>query len=124
MISCVDGDGKIVVFRHFEDETGAKRRQRIWTVTKKAFAIGPDLDCLEPDERSEVLDVIAMYKEADRLKLKAVALTFPTILRDVLTYSQADATDAERKLILSALSEGVRHIRRPNVEDRIFQTDE
>lgn len=112
MIVCVDRDKKIVAFRLHTDEAGATRRERIGAVSKKDFEIGPELAELTADEVAELKSVIASYREAELLKLKAAALNFPQTVTAVLKYLDDEATDEERKLVATAFSEGVRRMRR------------
>lgn len=112
MISCVDRDKKILVFRLLADESGAPRRERIGAVQKKDFEIGPDLASLSKDEMAELKSVIATYREAALLKARVEALMFPQTVTSVLQYLDTDATDEERKLIATAFAEGMRRVRR------------
>lgn len=112
MISCVDRDKKILVFRVLTDETGGTRRERIGAVQKKDFEIGADLASLGADELAELKSVIATYQEAAQLRSRVEALSFPETVTSVLHYLDTDATDDERKLIATAFAEGMRRLRR------------
>ncbi len=53
-----------------------------------------------------------MYRTSQELQKKAAALNFPETMRYVLDYLQDGATESEKKIIVSALMEGVRLIRK------------
>ncbi|HMN74077.1 MAG TPA: hypothetical protein PKA55_19625 [Rhodoblastus sp.] len=116
MISCVDREKRILVFRPIVEEDGTKRRERIGAVQKKDFEIGPELDSLSAEERAELLSVIATYREAARLRARAAALCFPQTVTDVIRYYDESASDDERKLIATAFTEGLRNLRRASME--------
>lgn len=116
MITCVDRDKKIIVFRAITDETGAPARQRMGAVLKKDFELEPELDALTSEEHAELAAMLATYKEAALLKSRAAALTFPETVPDIVRYYEERASDDERKLIATALSEGLRAVRRLNRE--------
>ena len=62
--------------------------------------------------RFKLNSMIQLYKQAQNLRVKAAALAFPETMRQVADYFEADATESERKLIFTAVMEGLRHIRR------------
>ncbi len=116
MLLCVDRDKKIVVFRLVPDEEGIQRRQRVGVVQKRDYEVGPELDSLTPEESAELASVIATYKEAALMQARAAALNFPQTVTEVLRYVDEHGADDERKLILTALTEGLRRLRRISAE--------
>jgi helix-turn-helix protein len=53
-----------------------------------------------------------MYRESAKVQKRAAALKFPETMRVVTEYLQDGASESEKKLIVSALMEGLRLIRK------------
>ncbi|HMN70394.1 MAG TPA: hypothetical protein PKA55_00850 [Rhodoblastus sp.] len=117
MLLCVDQDKNIKVLRIDHDSDGRSTRERVGVVPKKTFAIGEDFDSLTQEEMKELNAVIEIYKEAQNVRLKAACLAFPETMRQVAEYFESGANESERKLIFTAVMEGLRHIRRASKEE-------
>lgn len=112
MLLCVDGDKNIRVYRIVRDSEGQTSRERIGIVAKKDLAIGDAFESLPQEELDELKDVVELYKEAKKVRARSDALAFPETMRQVTDFFEQHATPSERKLIFTAVMEGLRHLRR------------
>lgn len=116
MLVCVDSEKNIKVFRISHDSDGQAAGERIGVVPKRNFSIGDDFSSLTDEEAAELNSVINLYKEAQAVRLKPASLAFPETMRQVAEYFEHGATEPERKLIFTAVKEGLRLIRRASKE--------
>lgn len=119
MLICADHENKIEVFRIVDDGEGRSVRERVGAVPKKDFAIGEAFDRLSEEEFGELMSTIDIYKEARNVRAKAAALAFPQTVRQVVDYFEASADECQRKLIFTALKEGLRRVRQASKEQEV-----
>jgi hypothetical protein len=112
MLLFVDQEKVIKVIRLIPNETGSHVREQIGVIPKNTLNPNEELTRLGADETAELEASIAIYKRARDVRLQAAALSFPETVRQVIEYLRGGASDSEKKLIVSALLEGVRQIRR------------
>jgi hypothetical protein len=67
---------------------------------------------LSPEELDQVDEAIDIYKRAENSKVEQYSLNFPVIVREVMDRFEQDASDSERQLVMGALMEAVRRLRR------------
>ena len=112
MLIFVDQDKHVRIVRT-QTEGGVSTRAPIGRVQKNRLELSDDLRALlTPEEVSEVENTIELYKRATSEKAEYYSLNFPTISREVMDRFETEASDAERKLIMGALLEAVRRMRK------------
>jgi hypothetical protein len=112
MLIFVDQEKHIRVVRT-STEDGVTSRSPIGRVMKNRLEVNDDLRAvLEPDEFVEVEKVIEIYKRAQTLKVENYALNFPVIIREVMDRFEEEASQAERQVVMGALMEAVRRMRK------------
>jgi hypothetical protein len=67
---------------------------------------------LTPEEKDEVATTIDFYHRSAGVGRRAKFLSFPEQLRVTLEYLQTKATSEEKQIIVGAIMEGLRQIRR------------
>lgn len=108
----VDQDRHVRVVRA-RAEDGSTSRSPIGRVPKNRLEIDEDLRALlSPTEAGEVEGMIEVYKRAASAQAEYFALNFPAITREVMDHFEDGATSAERQLIMGALMEAVRRMRK------------
>jgi len=113
MLLFIDQPKHIRVLRSIPDASGAMKRERLGLIAKSSLEPTPELEgAVQADEKEELIKAIEMYRTSQELQKKAAALNFPETMRHVLDYLQDGATESEKKIIVSALMEGVRLIRK------------
>lgn len=113
MLLFVDQVKHIRVLRSTVDATGATSRERLGLITKATLEPTPELAAtLSPEEQDELKAAIDVFQLSRKVQRKAQAMNFPETMRIVAEYMVNDATDTERKLIVSSLMEGVRMVRK------------
>jgi len=113
MLLFIDQPKHIRVLRSTPDASGAMKRERLGLIAKGSLEPTPELEgAVQGDEKEEIAKTIEMYRDAQEVQKKATALNFPETMRVVTDYLQNGATDGEKKIIISALMEGVRLIRK------------
>ena len=112
MLLFVDQPKQIRVIRTVVDN-GVTSRAPIGRIRKHLLEITEDLRVeLSKDEVKEVEAAIDNYKRAESLKAEYYSLNFPAIVRDVMDRFEEGATDSERQLVMGALMEAVRRMRK------------
>jgi len=113
MLLFIDQPKHIRVLRSMPDASGTMKRERLGLIAKGSLEPTPELEgAVQDDEKEELAKAIEMYRDAQEVQKKATALNFPETMRVVVDYLQNGATDGEKKIIISALMEGVRLIRK------------
>ena len=113
MLLFIDQPKHIRVLRSTPDASGAMKRERLGLIAKSSLEPTPELEgAVQADEKAELAEAIEMYRDSQEMQKKATALNFPVTMRVVLEYLESGATDSEKKIIVSALMEGVRLIRK------------
>ena len=113
MLLFIDQAKNIRVVRSVADASGNTKRERLGVVAKGTFEAAPELEAaLLPEEKTEFAQAIEIYRHSQVVQKQAIALNFPETMRIVTDYLQNGATEAEKKIIVSALMEGLRLIRR------------
>ena len=115
MLEFSDFEKNIRVFRVEGEPGGAQTRVRLGFINKRDFSIGEGITDLSAAERSDLDALIATYKEAAAAKDKAAMLVFPQTVRYVVEAALDAGTDFQRRLVQSALANGVRSMRRAEV---------
>ncbi len=112
MLIFVDQDKHVRVVRT-QSEDGVSTRAPIGRIQKNRLEIADDLQALlTSEEIGEVEGVIDVYKQAAAAKAEYYSLNFPAIAREVMDRFEESASDAERRLIMGALMEAVRRMRK------------
>ena len=118
MLLFIDQPKHLRVVRSAPDASGAMKRERLGLITKATLEPTPELSAaIQPEEKDEVDNAIAMFSQAQAIQKQAAALNFPETMRIVVDYLQSEASENERKLIVAALMEGVRLIRKAAKEE-------
>ena len=112
MLLFVDQENAIRVIRVTKSETGRPLRERLGVIPKNTLEPNEELKRLAANEVAELEASIVIYKRARDVRRQAAALSFPETVRQVIEYLRAGASESEKKLIGSALLEGVRQIRK------------
>lgn len=119
MLLFIDQPKHIRVLRASPDASGAMKRERLGLVLKSTLEPSPELSAaILPDETEEVSEAIEMYRRAAVAKRQMAALTFPETVREVSEYLRDGASESEKKIIVAALMEAVRMIRKTAREDQ------
>ena len=113
MLLFIDQPKHIRVLRTTPDSSGVLKRDRLGLITKQTLEPTPELvAAVQPDEKDEVDQAIEMYRRSQEAHKQATALNFPETMRIVTEYVQNGASESEKKIIVSALMEAVRLIRK------------
>jgi urease gamma subunit len=113
MLLFIDQPKHIRVLRTMPDASGTIKRERLGLITKQTLEPTPELAAaIQPDEKDEVDKALEMYRRSQEIQKQAAALNFPETMRIVTDYLQNGANDSERKIIVAALMEAVRQIRK------------
>jgi hypothetical protein len=117
MLFFVDQQNLVKIVRVSPDATGKRTRSRVGKFYKKTLERELDDGAKFSDsEIREIDDVIEVYSRSNEMRRQHHALSFPEIVRETMEYFEARATEAERELITTAVSEAVRRIRRVDQE--------
>jgi hypothetical protein len=113
MLLFIDQPKHIRVLRSTADGSGAMKRERLGLIAKGTLEPTPELEgAVLPEEKEELTGAIEMYRHSQEVQKQATALNFPETMRIVVEYLQNGASESEKKIIVSALMEGVRLIRK------------
>ena len=114
MLLFIDQPKHIRVLRkHDPDGTGTMKRERLGLIAKTSLEPTSELEAaLQPEEKEELATAIEMFRRSQKVSKQAAALSFPETMRVVVDYLQNGASESEKKIIVSALMEGVRQIRK------------
>eukprot|EP01012_Entosiphon_sulcatum_P059294 TRINITY_DN83664_c0_g1_i1.p2 TRINITY_DN83664_c0_g1~~TRINITY_DN83664_c0_g1_i1.p2 ORF type:complete len:124 (-),score=28.28 TRINITY_DN83664_c0_g1_i1:11-382(-) len=113
MLLFIDQPKHIRIVRTMPDATGVMKRERVGQVPKQSFEVPAEVDAvLQPEEKVELEKTIDIYRQSQTLQRQSAALGFPETMRVVVEYLQTDASESERKIIVSAIMEAVRVIRK------------
>lgn len=113
MLLFIDQPKHIRVLRTTPDAQGVMKRERLGLIPKQTLEPTPELlTALLPEEKDEVTKTIDIYRHSQELQKQAMALSFPETMRVVTDYVQNGASESEKKIIVSALMEAVRLIRK------------
>jgi hypothetical protein len=94
-------------------EGGANSRSPLGRIEKTRPELGDDLKALlTPQEIREVEEIIELYKRSLTGRAEYYSLNFPVISREVMDRFETEASDAERRLVMGALLEAVRRMRK------------
>lgn len=119
MLLFIDQPKHIRVLRASPDASGAMKRERLGLVLKSTLEPSPELSAaILPDETEEVSEAIEMYRRAAAARRQVSALMFPETVREVSEYLRDGASESEKKIIVAALMEAVRMIRKTAREDQ------
>ncbi len=113
MLLFIDQPKHIRVLRSVPDASGAMKRERLGLIAKGTLEPTPELEgAVQAEEKEELVKAIEMFRHSQEVQKQATALSFPETMRIVVDYVQTDANESEKKIIISALMEGVRLIRK------------
>jgi hypothetical protein len=113
MLLFVDQPKHIRVLRTTPDASGQLKRERLGLIPKQTLEPTPELSAaIQADEKEELDKAVEMYRRSQEVQRQAAALNFPETMRVVTEYLQSGASDSERKIIVAALMEAVRLIRK------------
>lgn len=113
MLLFIDQPKHIRVLRSTPDSSGAMKRERLGLIAKATLEATPELEgAVQPEEKDELAKAIQMFRDAQSIQKRAAALHFPETVRIVVDYLQSEASEIEKRIIVSALMEGVRMIRK------------
>lgn len=113
MLLFIDQPKHIRVLRSIPDSSGAMKRERLGLIAKGTLEPTPELEgAVQPEEKEELAKAIEMFRNAQGIQKRAAALGFPETMRIVVDYVQSEASESEKKIIIAALMEGVRLIRK------------
>ena len=118
MLLFIDQPKHLRVVRSTPDGSGAVKREILGKITKATLELSPELSAaIQAEEKGEVDKAIEMFSQAQAVQKRAAALNFPQTMRIVVDYLQSEASETERKLIVGALFEGIRLIRKAAKEE-------
>ena len=109
MLVYVDAAKFIKVYRSGQ----GGRRHRLGVIAKRNHEFRADANVdLTDEERAEMAKVVESYQAAEAAKVRANALAFPELAREIAEYYVEHATDLEKGLISVAVLEMMRAIRK------------
>jgi hypothetical protein len=112
MLLFVDQEKNIRIVKTHE-EGGVTSRSPVGRLMKNKLELTDDLRAiLSAEEIVEVEEVIAVYQRARSTRVEDYSLNFPVIVREVMDRFESNASNAERQLIMGALMDAVRRMRR------------
>lgn len=112
MLIFVDQEKHVRVVRVHTAEGGASRTP-LGRIPKKQIDLPDDLRVLLTDEEAQQAEaVIALYRRAVDVQSECHALNFAAITREVMDRFETTASEVERQVVMSALMEAVRRMRR------------
>jgi hypothetical protein len=112
MLVFVDQEKYIRVVR-VSSEEGAQSRTPLGRIQKNQLEIPNDLRAsIAPDEIEQIDGVIALYRRSSEMESELYALNFAAITRTVMDRFEAEASVSERQLVMGALMEAMRRMRR------------
>lgn len=122
MLIFTDKPHAVRVTRVTQSDDG-NARVRIGNIRKPGFEIPPEVaSALSAEELREAKAVIAVYREAAALDAALSTARLPAVVREAVERCcSAAANDAERRLVVGALSEGLRRLR--NHEKKAAKAD-
>ena len=113
MISISDEQGRIKIYRVTTSGVDSSRREYIAAIKKADFLVPPELSQAFTASDQEQLDqIIDIYKRAEVVKQQSAALNLPATLQTVLEYARTSASDREHDLILQAIEDARRSLRK------------
>jgi hypothetical protein len=112
MLSFVDQERNVKVFRITAGGDGGAHRERLGVLPKKDLAPGDDLQNLPDDEKAELDAAIDFYRKSAEAKVQAALYSFPETVRLVTERVAQNGGEFDRKIVLTALLEGLRQLRR------------
>ena len=113
MLLFIDQPKHIRVMRASPDSSGALKRERLGLILKSTLEPSTELSAaLAAGEDDEVAGAIDMYRRSALAKRQAAALAFPEIARDVVEYVRTGASETEKRIIVAALMDAVRAVRK------------
>jgi hypothetical protein len=113
MLLFIDQPKHIRVLRSLPDGSGTMKRERLGLIAKTSLEPTPELEgAILPEEKEELAKAIEMFRHSQEVSKQAAALNFPETMRVVVEYLQNGASESEKRIIVSALMEGVRLIRK------------
>lgn len=108
----------IRVVRRSADSSGQSKRRALGRIRKDTLEIPFEIEsALTLEEKSELSSALDFYKRAAKLDRKAKALALPEQLRVSIDYLQNGASAEERRIIVAAVMEAVRELRRMSEQD-------
>jgi hypothetical protein len=112
MLIFVDQDKHVRVVR-MQSEDGVSTRTPLGRVQKNRLDVADDLRALlTSDEIDQVEAAVEIYKQAAAANAQYYSLNFPAIAREVMDRFESGASNAERQLVMGALMEAVRRMRK------------
>jgi hypothetical protein len=112
MLFLVDQPKQIRVER-METNDGVTTRVRLGRVWKKDLELDDELTAsLSPEELEEVEAFLSRLRQAESVRLRHQALTFPMVAREVMEYFENTADVIDRRLIAMAIMQSVRQLRK------------
>ena len=113
MLLFIDQPKHIRVLRSVPDSSGTMKRERLGLIAKTTLEPTPELEgAILAEEKGELASALEMFRQAQVVTKQATALSFPETMRVVVEYLENGASESEKKIIVSALMEGVRLIRK------------
>ncbi|WP_428659381.1 hypothetical protein [Reyranella sp.] len=113
MLIYVDNPNNLRVYRSI-DSPGGPKRMFLGRILKASYEFIGDTEEELPskEEKSDIQRVIQTFKDAQQIKLKAEALSFPEVARRVTEFYATSNDDVQRRLISTAVLQMSRAIRK------------
>jgi hypothetical protein len=112
MLIFIDQEKHIRVVRVTSEE-GATTRTPLGRIQKKQLELPDELRAtLSNEEVEQIEGVVAIYRRSAEVRAECYALDFAAITREVMDRFETDASVAERQLVMGALMESLRRLRR------------
>lgn len=96
-----------------ETADGGSERANLGTISKANLEVSPEIrSAASPSEATEIDRVVEFYKHAEVATRLYFVAKFPEVVREVMEHYEAGASETEKQLIASAITEAARRIRR------------
>jgi hypothetical protein len=112
MLLFIDQEKHVRVVR-VQTENGATARTPLGRIPKKELQVPEELQALlNGEETAEVEAAVELYRRANSAQAEFYTLNFPAITREVMGRFETSASAAERQLVMGALMDALRRMRR------------
>jgi hypothetical protein len=113
MLIFIDQLKTIRVMRASTDSSGKRKRERLGVISKGDFETPAELAAMiTPEEQSQIVETIGLYKRAAQAERQAAVLNFPRNVREVVEYLQDGASESETHAVVFSMLEALRVIRK------------
>ena len=113
MLLFLDQRSNVRVVRVEDTADGKSVRSYVGTIPKSNLEVPTAIrSSVSASEATEIGQVVDFYKQAEAAQRQYYVAKFPELMREVMEHFEIDATDTEKRLIESTITEAARRIRR------------